>query len=168
MKKNVIELAERVEDVVGEWRPHPSGADYLIRLVPAPELRRIRNKTFGRDLTVLHTKEGRKTSFNQDKTEDGLIERACIALVDSRPGKDEDGQPFPGFRVSGAALAEKFSAALGKPVKSGDLVQLHGQWTPPAKELVLGLATDLRDWIIEALDEGDAGRAEDEEGKDES
>lgn len=165
--KNTIELVERLEDATGEWRAHPSGAEYLIRAVPAPELKRIRRKSMGKEITFTHTKAGRQTTYDQDKTEQGLVEKACLALVDSRPDASvAEANRFTGFRIAGDALAQKFSRALGRTVKAGELVQLHGAWSLEAKELVFGLSVGLRDWVLEESEKLESAEAEDESGKD--
>lgn len=160
---NTIELFDRIEDAVSDWFPHRSGMEFQIRAVPAAEQRRLTKKYVGKEHKVTATEEGRVTKIDQDKTDAFMVERAVLAFMDTRPGTD----PEAAIRISGEALAEKFAQALGRPVKVGERLKLHGVWTREAKELFMRLSPDDRDWVNEKSVELTAGEAE-AEGKGES
>lgn len=157
---NTIELFERIEDAVSDWFTHRSGMEWQIRALPAAEQRRLSKKYVGKEHKVTATEEGRVTKIDHDKTEAFLVERATLAFMDTRPGTDPDAA----IRISGEALAEKFSKALGRPVKVGERLKLHGAWTREAKELFMQLSPDDRDFVNEKSAELVAGEAV-EEGK---
>jgi hypothetical protein len=153
----VLDLFDTIDDAPGKWVEYQPGVEFFVRAIPPSEQRRIENKYMGNQRRVVQNEEGRVVKIDSAKTEALLVERAAMALLDSRGAE---------FSILGSALAEKFTVALGEKVEPGALLKLDGRWTQALRELVLSLGPTLRDWLNEKATELVKADQEEEEGKD--
>jgi hypothetical protein len=118
----------------------------------------VRALTVGED-QVTATRKGSVVDLNADKTDRAILERATLALIDSRGGAE--------VRVLDKASADLYTAAVGTTVKAGDMVLLDGKWgSQDLKRLALSDAPELAAWVSAESNKLRALEAQEEEGKE--
>jgi hypothetical protein len=141
----------------GEWKKFGVDSDTgkkleaCIRTIPTNTEKEIRRR-LGVSKTIV---KGNKMTIDGEQNREHMLERAVVALVDTRGGWTV----FAGEQ----SVADRYSEALGVKVGVGDSVVLDGKWTEPVKRAFLYDRFEVVGFVVSTVDKSQQEAADEQE-----